>query len=85
MKPIEINGENYYTVEQFAQLTNKASQTIRGLMHKGNRIRKLKFVHFGNKPFIPATEVTCFPFTVSGRNNNDIYHYNQKGVIINAK
>lgn len=64
---IRIEGKDYWLVSQFAKLTNKKEQTIRLLISKGNRIRKLNHIHIGEKPFICAEELFEFPFVVPGR------------------
>lgn len=63
----EINGEPYWTVAQFAILTNKKEQTIRYLILNGNRVRKLKAISIGGKPFVLASELFEYPFIVTGR------------------
>ena len=82
---VTINDKTYYTVKDFARLTNKTEQTIRKLYNIGNRIRKLKGLYIANRLFILTSELTEYPFTVSGRNSRTVYHYDQEGVIINAK
>jgi hypothetical protein len=81
--PIEIEGSLYYTVKQFASITNRSEQSVRLLILKGNKIRKLLCVKFADKPFIPIDELTDFPFTVSGRNQSP-YHYDKQGEVINV-
>ncbi len=80
---IKIEDEYYYTVKQFAVLTNRTEQSVRTLILKGNKLRKLKCIKFAGKPFIPAAEFTAFPFTVAGRNQTP-YYYNLKGEVVNA-
>ena len=77
---ISINGEFYFTVKQFALLTNRTEQSVRFLITKGNRVRKLLINRIANKPFVFANELTDFPFTVAGK-SEDVYHYNEKGEI----
>jgi hypothetical protein len=64
---INIEGQDYFTVDQFSKLTNKSQQTIRVLILKGNRIRKLSSITIGGKPFIISTELFNFPFVTTGR------------------
>lgn len=64
---INLNGEEYWTVQQFARLTEKEPGTIRVLISKGNRVRKLKTVSVAGKPFILASELFEFPFVITGR------------------
>jgi len=78
----ELNGERYFTVKGFAMATNRSDQSVRFLMSYGNRIRKLKVVYMANKPLIPYSELTEFPFTLPGRNSNEVYHYNEQGSIV---
>ncbi len=78
----KINGEYYFTVKQFAEVTNRSQQSVRFLMAYGNRIRKLKVVYIASKPLIPYSELTEFPFTLPGRNSIEIYHYDNKGKIV---
>jgi hypothetical protein len=67
IKSIQINKKEYWTVKQFSLLTEKSISAIRVLMHKGNRIRKLKYMSIGGKPFIEAEELFNYPFVVKGR------------------
>lgn len=78
----ELNGERYFTVKGFAMATNRSEQSVRFLMSYGNRIRKLKVVYMATKPLIPYTELTEFPFTLPGRNSDEVYHYNEQGRIV---
>jgi len=83
MKPtdltIEINGNAYFTIKDFAIVTKRSQQSVRFLISKGNRIRKLKVVHFADKPYVPYAEMLEFPFTTAGRNSKQIYHYKENG------
>ena len=81
---IEINGESFYTVKQFAVLTNRTEQSVRFLITKGNRIRKLLVKRIAGRPFIFADELTDFPFTVAGK-SEDVFHYNAKGKVVEDK
>jgi hypothetical protein len=60
--PITINGEEYYTLEQFAHLTNRHTSHISMLFNKGNKIRTLNGIKIGGKPLICIAEVSEFPF-----------------------
>ena len=62
-----INGEDYWLVNQFAKLTQRTEGSIRVLINKGNRIRKLKCIKFGGKPFIESEELFDFPFVICGQ------------------
>lgn len=85
MKPRDmteaINGELYFTVNNFALATNRSAQNVRFLMSYGNRIRKLKVVRIADRPMIPYSELTEFPFTVAGRNSAEVYHYTEDGIV----
>lgn len=70
---ININDQLYYTVKDFAKLTNRTEQSVRLLISKGNRVRKLKVDYIAGKPLIPCEELTGFPFTTSGR-GSEIYY-----------
>ncbi len=79
--PINIDGEPYHTIAQFAHITNRSESSVRVLVSKGNRVRILKTVYFGGKPFIPRDELTAFPFTCAGRALR-IYHYLDDGSVV---
>jgi hypothetical protein len=80
----EIDGKRYFTIKNFAWVTMRSEVNVRFLISRGNRIRKIKIVRFGGKPFIPYKEMLEFPFTLPGRNNNEIYHYTERGEPVNA-
>lgn len=77
-KIIEINGEEFYTVSEFARLVNKSDNAIYGLIYKGNKIRKLRTKKFWNKPMIYASELTEYPFTLPGKGTT-VYFYDENG------
>lgn len=79
-KPVNINGINYYTIKQFAELVHHTEGSVRQLIAKGNRIRKLKAVKMLSKTFIPVSELTEFCFTYVGRGFNTIYKFTEEGV-----
>jgi hypothetical protein len=64
---IEIQGQDCWTIQQFAKLTKRRASTIRGYIAVGNTIRKINTIRVGGKPFIPVREVFEYPFIVSGR------------------
>ena len=81
--PININGVMCYHVKQFAALTNRTTQSVYGLIRKGNSIRKLRVIYIERKPYVEAKELVEFPFTPSGPlSEKNIYHYNNQGDII---
>lgn len=77
----DINGVRYFTVKHFALATNRSEPNVRFLMAYGNRIRKIKVVYMMNKPMIPYSELTEFPFTLAGRNSSGVYHYTEEGTM----
>lgn len=83
MRPIDMtfehDGKRYFEVKNFAWATNRSVQNVRFLMSYGNKIRKLKVEYIGSRPFIPFSELTEFPFTVPGRNNDRVFHYDEEG------
>jgi hypothetical protein len=83
MRPVDlttlISGCRYFSVAHFAWVTHRSVPNIRFLMSYGNRIRKLKVRRFDGKPYIPYSELTEFPFTMSGRNSTEVYHYSEEG------
>jgi len=64
---VNVEGEDCWTVKQFSVLTEKDPGTIRMLITKGNRLRKIKVIRVAGKPFILAKELFEFPFVVNGR------------------
>jgi len=81
IKPTNIAGKEYYSISEFAKLTNRTWQSVYRLAIKGNRMRKLIHKQFFGKLFILADELVEFPFTVSGRNNKEIFHYDKNGKV----
>jgi len=81
MNTILINNEEFYTVKQFAEITNRSQQTIRRYINIGNKIRKLEAIKIGNTLLIPAIELIDYPFTISGNNNNKVYHFTSDGLV----
>ena len=78
---VSLNGEDYYTIKHFAELTNRTVPSVWALLSVGNRVRKLKLIRFAGKPMIPASELTEFPFTFAGRSllEDAVYHYDENG------
>lgn len=80
---IEINGERYFRVKDFAALTSRTSQSVYQLIRVGNTRRKLKCKKISGIPYIPYKELTDFPFVRPGANNDrEEYHYDTEGNII---
>lgn len=69
--PVNVDGKQYYTVKQFAFLTNRSTTTIYNLIGKGNAIRKLNCIRLDEKPLIPVEELTDFPFVSPGPNGKE--------------
>lgn len=68
-KTWNINGTDYVTVTQFHEITEVSRNRIRELINKGNAIRQLKCMRIEGKIFIPAAEITNFPFTLQGNSS----------------
>lgn len=81
MQIIKINNMDYYSVKDFADLTNKSEQTIRRYIIKGNKMRILNSIKINTSILIPISELTEYPFTICGR-SREIYHYDNSGKII---
>ena len=81
LNPIEIKGKLYYTVKQFSLISNRTTTSIYGLIKRGNRVRVMKSIYAGNKPFIPVSEMTEFPFTAPGPEcDTSVYYLNEHGI-----
>ena len=78
LDPIKIDREEFYTVKQFAYITNRSEQNVRYLIRTGNRIRKLLHMKIGHQLLIYTHELTDFPFTECGPSDK-IYHYDKNG------
>ena len=78
---ISIDGEAYYTVSEFANMTHRTEQSVRRLIAYGNRVRKLRVLNVVGRLLVPAAELTEFPFTTSGA-RLDVYHYDVRGRIV---
>jgi hypothetical protein len=81
--PTEINGTKYFRVKEFAALTNRTTQSVYSLVKKGNAKRKLLCTWIGDIPYIPASELTDFPFIKPGPySENNVYHYTKEGELV---
>lgn len=78
LTPTRIDGIEYYSVGQFAELTHKAAQTIFTLIIAGNRFRRLNVLRIAGKPLIPISELTEYPFTLPGK-SQEVYRYDSSG------
>ena len=80
IEPIEVNGELYYTLEQFATITGKTSGHIMRMITTGNRIRKLKSKSLLSKTMVLASELEDFPFIRRGGGEiTEVYHFDAAG------
>jgi hypothetical protein len=65
---LNVNGKDYWFVKSFANLTYRKEATIRGMINKGNQIRKLKHLKLGDRLLlIPAEELFEYPFVATGK------------------
>ena len=78
IQPYRIDGSEYFSVKQFAVLTNRTYQSVMYLMKNGNRVRRLRVVRIADRPLIPAAELVEFPFTSPG-GRVEVYHYDKNG------
>lgn len=62
-----IDGVDYWTAQQFADLTTRQVPSIRMLLANGNRVRKLQGKVINHRAYVLATELFDFPFVVRGR------------------
>lgn len=75
---LTIDGVEYLTIAAFARRRNKTVGHVRRLVTQGNCIRKLSAVWVLGVPVIPVSELTEFPWTVTGlKSQNKPYHYNE--------
>lgn len=69
-KTVNIEGKDYWTVASFGALTQRSDRSIRILITKGNRQRKLKAISVNGRVYIEENEIFDFAFCVSGRPAN---------------
>ena len=69
-KLLEIDKEYYFTIKEFSQVIKKSKSTVRALIDRGSKVRKLKIMKVENKVFIPLSELFEFPFVVRGNFSN---------------
>lgn len=78
LDPIIVEGDKYYTANQFALVTGKSLQTIRNLIHKANRSqRQIKSVKLIGKVLIPVEELTSYKWRERGRDT--YYTFDENG------
>jgi len=75
---IEINCGKYYDLQTFADITNRSAQSIRLLIGKGNRFRKIDYLKLGRMLMIEQHELVDFPFACAGRSKL-VIRFNIKG------
>lgn len=66
LKTVNIDGKDFWTVADFATLTQRSHRVIRNLASAGNRLRKLKTLYLHERVYIEASELFEFPFTTGG-------------------
>lgn len=78
-----LDGQQYYHIKEFANLTGLSVQAIRYLCFTGNSARKLTCIYEGSRLYILASELVEFPFMKGGHaaGLRGIYHYklNEEG------
>lgn len=67
LKTVNIDGTEFWTVEDFSALTQRSDRVIRILANGGNRLRVLKAKRVYGRVFIEANELFDYPFTANGR------------------
>ncbi len=82
IKPHKISGKEYYTIQQFAIMSNRSEANVRHLLYVGNSKRKLQSIKVVNRPMIPIEELQLFPFTKAGFGGGDVYHYDEHGNVV---
>jgi len=70
LKTVNINGKDFWTVKDFAELTQRSDRVIRNLVKYGNRLRKLCAIHVHDRIYIEAEELFDFVFTSGGQPAN---------------
>jgi hypothetical protein len=77
-KVVSINGKDYYTLRDFANLVKLSYYTVDGLALYGNSRRKLRSYKASGGRLILKSELTDFPFVARG-GDHDEYHFDEKG------
>lgn len=70
LKTVNINGREYWSVNDFATLTQRSDRVIRNLVKFGNRLRKLVAIKVHDRLYIEAEELFDFQFTSGGQPAN---------------
>lgn len=71
---MRIGDTDYIHISEFASLIGHSVQSVRYLCNTGGR-RQLTHIRDGSRILIPVRELAEYPFTNSGRSNDQIYHY----------
>ena len=81
IKPIVVNGTAYYTSSQLSHIIGRSENMVYRLINHGNYFRKMKCTKdYLNRPLIPVSELTEFPFTGPGRYPQyDVFHFDVQG------
>lgn len=66
-------GIPYLHIQYFALTSRRSVQSIRALIHKGNRCRPMHYIRDRSRIFVPLAELAGYPFINS--NKLVIYHY----------
>jgi hypothetical protein len=79
--PMTIDGKLFYRPADMAHMTKSSENTIYRLVNHGNCFRKMKCTWaYLDRPLIPASELTAFPFSGAGRYSyKEVRHYDENG------
>lgn len=82
VKILVIDSIDYLMPIDFAYIVGQTTNNIYQLMKRGNSIRPLKSCRINGMLLIPLTELTAYPFTLSGNNRSQyiqVYHFDIEG------
>lgn len=86
IKPININGTDYYTIEQFAVLTDKKAKSIEHLALYGrNNQGIIKTKKINGVRYVYATELKDYLWSEPGAGAKNRYYFNDNGDRIYVK
>lgn len=71
LQPTVIEGENYYTVSQFAQLVGAWPSRISLLVNAEREDRRIPSIRLADRPFIHERELQLY---VSYKYNKELLH-----------
>lgn len=78
LEPVIVEGDKYYTANQFALITGKSLQTIRNLIHQPNKSqRQIQSVKLIGKVLIPVEELTTYQWRERGKDT--YYTFDENG------